>query len=205
MEKLKLFSTKLLYKGILNLLLFILTIVSTIAFVFFLFSSFKLSQDSLIYAINQNGSYQPTYTAFSKTFLILFCLTISTIIIIIMYVLALNNLNIKLLKAKIQFKLAILNQILFFILYAFNFNILNNVNQLNNYTQCQQSTNANSSFCQAILKLNTPETSISNIGKYYQLFIFIIAGICLFILISNIFTLITFFKKMKGNIKHATV
>lgn len=122
-----------------------------------------------------------------------------------MYMLALKSLNIKILKAKIQYKLAVINQTLFLILYALNYNILNNVNQLNNYTQCQQSTNTNSALCQTILKLNTPETSISNIGNHYQIFIFIIAGICIFILISNIFTLITFFKKMKGNIKHATV
>lgn len=205
MEKLKFFSKKLLYKGILNLLLFITTIASTITLIIFLLSSLKLSQDSLIYSFNQSGSYQPTYTTFSMTFLILFCITISILIIIVMYMLALKSLNIKILKAKIQYKLAVINQTLFLILYALNYNILNNVNQLNNYTQCQQSTNTNSALCQTILKLNTPETSISNIGNHYQIFIFIIAGICIFILISNIFTLITFFKKMKGNIKHATV
>lgn len=196
------FAKKTLLNGSLNLLLFFTLILSTILILAFTINSFSISQNSMIYAINQSGSYQSEYSLFNLLLLILLIINVIIFGIIAIYTLALKTLKIKILKAKLQYKISFISQILTSLLLALHINVISNLGQLNNYNQCQQA-NSQSDFCKKILTLNTPEISITNIGDYYKNFLFIITGLLVIIAILNILSLFTFFIKMRGNLKHA--
>lgn len=196
------FAKKILLNGSLNLLLFFTLILSTILIIAFNINSFSISQNSMIYAINQSGSYQSGYRLFNLLLLVILIINIIIFGIIAIYIVALKTLKIKILKAKLQYKISFISQILTSLLLILHLNIINNLKQLNNYNQCQQAS-SQTDFCKKILTLNTPEMSITNIGDYYKNFLFIITGILVIISILNILSLFTFFIKMRGNLKHA--